>query len=346
VGVSYDAGTLTATLTPTASLDAGTSYRVTVKGGPSGAKDVAGNALAADVSWTFTTGSAANLPPTATIDGPASSVTWKVGDAVSFSGHATDPEQGTLGAAALAWTLILHHCPSTCHTHTLQSWQGVTGGSFNAPDHEYPSHLELRLTATDSGGLTSSASVQLNPVTVVLNFASAPSGLQVSVNGSSTATPFSRTVIVGSTNSVSATSPQAVGGTTYTFQNWSDAGAQTHDIVAPASTATYTAAYTASPTPPANTVVPSIAGIAREGQQLTLSNGTWTGATPMTFTYQWLRCASNGGSCAPISGAETNAYVLTAADVGSRVRGRVTASNAGGSSSVTSEAVGPVKRAR
>jgi hypothetical protein len=55
--VTYDATTRTVTLDPTATLAAGTPYTVTIKGGASGAKDVAGNALAADRVWTFTTGS-------------------------------------------------------------------------------------------------------------------------------------------------------------------------------------------------------------------------------------------------------------------------------------------------
>jgi hypothetical protein len=54
-GVSYDHGTLTATLTPNSPLVKGTTYTVTVKGGSGGVEDIAGNALAADVSWSFTT---------------------------------------------------------------------------------------------------------------------------------------------------------------------------------------------------------------------------------------------------------------------------------------------------
>jgi hypothetical protein len=38
-------------------LAASTTYTATVKGGTNGAKDLAGNALAANVSWSFTTGS-------------------------------------------------------------------------------------------------------------------------------------------------------------------------------------------------------------------------------------------------------------------------------------------------
>ena len=75
----------------------------------------------------------------------------------------------------------MHHCPSNCHQHTIQSFSGVAGGSFTAPDHEYPSHLELRLTATDAGGLTDIETLELDPQTVDLTFASSPAGLQLVV---------------------------------------------------------------------------------------------------------------------------------------------------------------------
>src|SRR3712207_7914819 len=55
-----------------------------------------------------------------------------------------------------------------------QSFDGVAGDSFPAPDHEYPSHLELRLTATDSGGLTDTKSVRLDPRTVSLTLSTSP----------------------------------------------------------------------------------------------------------------------------------------------------------------------------
>ena len=45
-------------------------------------------------------------------------------------------------------------------------WNGAAGGSFVAPDHEFPSHLELTLTVTDSGGKTGTDSVRLDPDTV------------------------------------------------------------------------------------------------------------------------------------------------------------------------------------
>jgi hypothetical protein len=55
--VSYDAGTSTVTLTPSSTLDAKTKYTANIQGGTSGVKDLAGNALAPDYTWTFTTGS-------------------------------------------------------------------------------------------------------------------------------------------------------------------------------------------------------------------------------------------------------------------------------------------------
>ena len=96
-----------------------------------------------------------------------------------------------------------------------------------------PSHLELRLTATDAGGLTDVESIELDPQTVNLTFASSPAGLQLVVGSTAATAPVTRTVIIGSTNTVSAVSPQSLGPSTYSFASWSDGGAQTHTITAP-----------------------------------------------------------------------------------------------------------------
>ncbi|HET9324479.1 MAG TPA: PKD domain-containing protein [Gaiellaceae bacterium] len=183
-----------------------------------------------------------NTPPTATIAAPSAGTTWKVGDLISFSGSATDPQQGTLPASSLSWELILQHCPSNCHQHSIQTWSGVAGGSFTAPDHEYPSYLELRLTATDAGGLTDTKTLRLDPRTVTLTFQSTPSGFQLAVGGTTSPTPFSREVIQGSNNTIGAPSPQSLGDDDYAWSSWSDGGAQSHNIVASAS-ATYSAGY-------------------------------------------------------------------------------------------------------
>jgi PKD repeat protein len=193
--------------------------------------------------------SAGNTAPVPVIDSPPSSLTWKVGDAINFSGHATDDQDGTEPASRLSWTVVLHHCPSDCHTHVVQTFSGVASGSFSAPDHEYPSYLELQLTATDANGLSATTSVNLDPQTVALTFQSTPSGAQLTVGTFTGTAPFTRTVIVNSATSMSAPN-QTIGGTQYTFSSWSDGGAQTHTITAPASPATYTATFTAANRPP------------------------------------------------------------------------------------------------
>jgi PKD repeat protein len=191
---------------------------------------------------------AGNTAPTGIIDSPTSSLTWRVGDTINFSGHATDSQDGTLPASALTWSLIIHHCftPTDCHTHLIQTFAGVSSGSLTAPDHNYPCWLELQLTAKDSGGLTSTTSVRLDPRTVVLTFKTNPGGLVLTdlvVNEAPKTTPFSVTVVVGSANSVSAPSPQQFKRSTYFFTSWSDGGAQSHTITAPAVNTTYTATY-------------------------------------------------------------------------------------------------------
>lgn len=233
-GAFGDATTATTSNTYTAGGVYHPSLRVT---DDQGASDTA--------SVTITAGSTA---PTSVIDTPAPSRTWAVGDTIGFSGHATDTQDGTLPASKLSWALIMHHCftPSDCHTHLIQTVSGVSGGSFTAPDHAYPCWLELQLTATDSGGLTSTSSVRLDPRTVVLTFKTNPGGLVLSdlvVNEAPRTTPFSVTVVVGSANSVSAPSPQQFNKSTYNFTSWSDGGPQSHTITAPAINTTYTATY-------------------------------------------------------------------------------------------------------
>ncbi len=184
-----------------------------------------------------------NSPPVPVIDTPTSSLTWAVGDTISFSGHATDTEDGTLAASRLSWSMEIHHCPDACHTHPGQDFVGVASGSFPGPDHDYPMYLTLSLTALDSAGAKATTSVRLDPKTVDLTAASAPTGLNLALDSDLGAAPLTHTVIVGSANSVSAPGPQSLNGQVYAFDTWSDGRAQTHLVTAPASSTTVTANY-------------------------------------------------------------------------------------------------------
>ena len=51
----------------------------------------------------------------------------------------------------------MHHCSivdGTCHTHQIEQYTGIASGTFVAPDHEYPSHLEIKLIGHRSFGAT------------------------------------------------------------------------------------------------------------------------------------------------------------------------------------------------
>ncbi|MEU6719458.1 LamG-like jellyroll fold domain-containing protein [Nonomuraea sp. NPDC046802] len=224
-----------------------------------------------------------NTAPTAAINTPTSATTWAVGQTVGFSGTGADAQDGTIPGSRMRWTLILHHCPSTCHEHEITTFTGASG-SFQAPDHDYPSHLELRLTVTDAQGLTDTKSVLLQPRTVNLTFQTSPAGLRVGFNSEQATTPFTRTVIVGSGNSISAPSPQSHAGESLSFGSWSDGGAASHNIAAPATATTYTATF--APTPPdtglvaaygmnegAGSTIGDASGNANTG---TLSGTTWS----------------------------------------------------------------------
>jgi uncharacterized protein YukE len=87
---------------------------------------------------------------------------------------------------------------------------------------------------------------------------------------------------------------------------------------------------------PSNTAVPAISGTGKDGQTLTSTTGTWAGTTPITYTRQWKRCDSAGANCVAISGATATTYVLTAADVGSKILVAVTATNAYGAATTSS----------
>src|SRR5215207_49632 len=88
--VSYDPATNKATLNPNTDLEAGVTYTATVKGGANGVKDAAGNPLAADKVWTFTT--TATPTDTTITSGPL--LTVKSSDA-TFTFSSTEPSNAT-----------------------------------------------------------------------------------------------------------------------------------------------------------------------------------------------------------------------------------------------------------
>ena len=182
--------------------------------------------------------------PSAVITSPAPTFTWAVGDPVNFSGVASGATGQPLPASALTWRIIMHHCssPTVCHEHIINDRPGASG-SFLAPDHEFPSYLELKLTAVD-GAQTTNTNVFIQPKATSLHLLSSPPGLKL-VNGSNpqATAPIDTFANTNSQLTAAAPSPQVMGGITYEFAGWSDGGAASHTLTVPAAETTLTATY-------------------------------------------------------------------------------------------------------
>jgi hypothetical protein len=103
-------------------------------------------------------------------------------------------------------------------------------------------------------------------------------------------------------------------------------------VVAAMVTAAATAAAALSA--PTSRSAPTIEGKLIVGSTLSAGNGLWNNS-PTSFSYQWLRCGSDGTACSKISGATSRNYTLTRADIGHSIVVLVTATNSAGSSPPT-----------
>ncbi|MQA28760.1 MAG: hypothetical protein GEU82_02825 [Luteitalea sp.] len=272
----YDSGVMTgATATKTVSVSVAgvNTLRLVVTPGADG-DPTSDHADWADAQ--VTCGGTANSAPTATISavgGAGADGKFSVGDIITYSGSATDPEEGTLPGSSLSWGVVLFHCPGgNCHAHPFSNGTGTTG-AFTAPDHGDDSFFEITLTATDSAGLTGTTSVTIQPQTIQLTLDTSPTGLQVVYGGIAATAPATFTTIVGGAHTIQTPSPQG----TLTFANWSDGGAQQHNVVVGATNVTYVASFTDTTAPTVTMVGPAAGatGVA------TTTNVTGTFSTAM-----------------------------------------------------------------
>ncbi len=207
-----------------------------------------------------------DLAPSVTISGPAAGDTFKANQPLALHGSATDAEDGALPASALSWIVVRHHA---AHTHP---WTGPLTGpdqTIQAPPPEDlasagNSYLEVRLTATDSRGRSTTVSRDVQPHTVALTFKTSPAGLKLVLDGTTTVTsPATVTSWEGWGMTAAASTQQDSSGTTWVFQSWSDGGAASHVVTTPATPTTYTATFVTSTAPirvnfqPAGSPVPT-----------------------------------------------------------------------------------------
>jgi hypothetical protein len=84
---------------------------------------------------------------------------------------------------------------------------------------------------------------------------------------------------------------------------------------------------------PVNTAPPAISGNPSAGQTLSCSQGAWSGTSPKSYGFRWLRDGS------PIEGATGASYVVMDVDQGHALTCQVTAHNEAGDATATSAAV-------
>jgi YD repeat-containing protein len=213
-------------------------------------------------------------PPVPAINEPSASATWGVESLIKLHGSGTDSEEvseknpsgSIFTPLSYYWSTRILHCPNPseptkCHAHPLQIFAGTRSGEFTAPEHEYPSYIEITLRVADKRGLTAAKTIKLEPRTVNLSIASSPPGIEVTAGLQQGPSPLSLTAIEGSHLQLSAPATAQIGGKTYTWQSWSDGGGRTHTVHATQS-GTITAAYTTPegkkevpPSPPATRLI-------------------------------------------------------------------------------------------
>ena len=189
--------------------------------------------------------SAGNNPPTASITAPAAGTQFRVGQQFALHGTATDAQDGALPDSALSWKVDRHH---DTHTHPFLPPTNGNDVQITSPGPEdlsaaTTSHLQIELTATDSGGLSTTVTRPLDPKLVGLTFATNPTGLHLTVAGVQLTGPTSVTSWDNWAFPVNAPAQADTSGQPWELDSWSDGGGAAHTITTPSAPATYTATF-------------------------------------------------------------------------------------------------------
>jgi len=191
---------------------------------------------------------AGNTAPQPTVTAPTIDKLFRVGETITLTGSATDNQDGTLPANRLTWQVLLHH--NNDHTHPYLPPTTGNNITFTAPAPEdlpaaTGSFLEIRLTATDAQGLTTTVVQNLQPRKVNITFDTLNAGIAFNVNGFAVTAP--RTVVSWDAyvlNVTLATTQRDAEGQTQNFHAWTDGEiSPVRTIVTPSADAVYKALF-------------------------------------------------------------------------------------------------------
>lgn len=188
-------------------------------------------------------------PPVVTITKPTPTEKWKVGDLIKLDGKGVDGGVEINRPLPYYWVTRMAHCPdpanpTACHVHPLETFSGIRRPEFVAPQHDYPSYIEILLRVSNDRELSGTATVKFHPQTVDLSLNSNPPGIELLAASTQALSPFSVAAIDGSEILLSAPPTAVVGGRTYSFSGWSDGGGREHPIKVSSAQTQYTASYT------------------------------------------------------------------------------------------------------
>jgi glucose/arabinose dehydrogenase len=237
------------------------------------------------------------LAPELTVSTPTEGQLYRAGDTITYNAFARDAAGFDLNDGDIKAEVRLHH---GTHFHPFVGPLTGRAGSFTIPttgEASADTSYEIKVTATDSNGLSTSKVVNIFPRKSELTVKTEPAGLGLMVDGVPVSTPRTFTGVEGFRRELSAPS-SSVGqdGTPLQFAGWSDGKSIRHVITTAEDDVTYTAAY--QPSQPftakyyANTTFSGAPVLTRQDPNINFvwGDGSPDAALPANdFTVRWTK---------------------------------------------------------
>lgn len=185
-----------------------------------------------------------NQSPEALIQTPSEGTLYKAGAILTFSGTATDPEEGILSAKSFAWQIDFHH-GAIVHP-LIDSVSGTKSGNFWIPNTGEKDHnvfYRIHLTVTDQQGASSTTYRDIYPKKTTLTLTTIPSGLDIALDGNNKTTPYAFIAVVGMQHEVEAPFVCKRSNRDFAFSRWDESDKPLLPITAPSKSTTYTARF-------------------------------------------------------------------------------------------------------
>jgi glucose/arabinose dehydrogenase len=184
------------------------------------------------------------LAPELTVSAPTEGQLYRAGDTITYNAFARDAAGFDLDDGDIKTEVRLHH---GTHFHPFVGPLIGRAGSFTIPrtgEASADTSYEIKVTATDSNGLSTSKIVSVFPRKSDVSLATSPTGLGLAVDGVPVSTPRTFTGVEGFQRELFAPSTAvAEDGTPLQFAGWSDGKKIRHMITTPENDTTYRATY-------------------------------------------------------------------------------------------------------